>query len=204
MKQILPGVFHWTTFHEGIGDTVHSYLITTTDPQVVIDPRVPKGGLKEIARLGRPRMILLTNRLHYRHSGRFARAFGAKIYAHRAGAHAYGPRRHKVHLFDHGAQLRGGILALKVGELCPEETAYYFKMHGGILSLADAVIRVGNRLTFVPDALMGEDPEGVKRGLKKALTRLLKISFRHILFAHGEPILRKGKRALTNFLHDSP
>src|SRR4029453_12745747 len=186
MKEILPGVFHWTTFHEGIKDTVHSYLMTATDPQVVIDPRVPKQGLQAIAHQGHPRLILLTNRLHYRHSGRFARAFGAKIYAHRAGAQAFGPRRHKVHLFEHGARLPGGILALKVGALCPEETAFYFKLHGGILSIADALIRVGNRLTFVADELMGDDPEGVKRGLREALGKLLKRKFDHILFAHGE------------------
>jgi hypothetical protein len=200
MKEILPGVFHWTTFHEGIGDTVHSYLITATNPQIAIDPRVPKEGLDSIARIAHPRLILLTNRLHYRHSGRFARYFKAKIYAHRAGAQAFGPRRHKVHLFEHGARLRGGVLALKVGALCPEETAFYFKIHGGILSLADAVIRVGKRLQFVPDGLMGEDPEGVKRGLSLALSRFLRLKFRHLLFAHGEPILREGKKELADFL----
>jgi len=200
MEEILPGVFHWTTFHGGIGDWVHSYLITATDPQILIDPRAPKEGLKIIARVGRPRVILLTNRLHYRHSGRFARAFGAKIFAHRAGRHAFGPRRHKVHLFEHGIQLPGGVLALKVGAICPEETAFYFKLHGGIISLADALIRVRNRLQFVPDELMGEDPERVKRGLGQALGQLLSLPFNHILLAHGDPILRKGKKELRNFL----
>lgn len=200
MREILPGIFHWTTFHAGIGVTVHSYLSAATDPPVVLDPRVPEAGLGQIERIARPRHILLTNRLHYRHSGRFARAFGADIRAHRAGSKAFGPRRHRVHLFQHGARLPGGILALKVGSLCPEETAFFIPRHGGILSLGDAVIREGNRLGFVPDYLMGEDPQTVKRGLRRALRLLLRRRFQHLLLAHGRPWIGGGKDALRRFL----
>lgn len=45
MQEILPGVHHWTTFHEGIGQRVHSYYLTATEPAVLIDPRVPAQGL---------------------------------------------------------------------------------------------------------------------------------------------------------------
>jgi len=199
MKEILEGIYHWTTFHEGIGDTVHSYLITATYPAIVIDPRVPRGGLKVIAGIAQPQAVLLTNRLHYRQSGRFARYFGAKIYGHRAGAHAFGPKRHRVHLFEHGTRIAGGVLALKVGALCPEETAYYFKLHGGVISLADAVIRGRQGLRFVPDELMGKDPEWVKRGLKESLKRLLQRKFSHLLLAHGDPFVWDGKLALKKF-----
>lgn len=41
MKEILTGVFHWKSFHEGIYAYVHSYYINVTDPAVLIDPRVP-------------------------------------------------------------------------------------------------------------------------------------------------------------------
>lgn len=200
MKEILPGVFHWTTFHEGIGATVHSYLIAGLRYPVVIDPRVPEGGLRAIAGLAHPRHILLTNRLHYRHSGRFARAFHAKIWAHRAGAHAFGRRRYPVRLFRHGTSLPGGIQALKVGALCPEETAFYFKFHGGIISIGDAVIRAGNRLAFVPDELMGDDPEAVKHRLRQALSQLMTRHFDHILLAHGSPWVGGGKKELKRFL----
>lgn len=200
MQEILPGIYHWTTFHKGIGATVHSYLIAARQPAVLIDPRVPEGGLKEIKRLAKPQHILLTNRLHYRHSGRFARAFHAKIHAHQAGRKAFGPKRHRVHLFEHGAKLPGGIQALKVGALCPEETAFLIPLHGGILSLGDAVIREGHSLSFVPDFLMGNDPEKVKSKLRHALQKLLKQKFGHLLFAHGNPCIQGGKEALRKFL----
>jgi hypothetical protein len=200
MQEILPGIFHWTIFHEGIGATVHSYLIAATIPPVVIDPRVPKNGFKEFPSNIHPQIILLTNRLHYRHSGRFARAFDAKIWAHEAGKHAFGPKRHPVHLFKHGARLPGGIQALKVGALCPEETAFYLPLHGGILSIGDALIREGNNLQFVPDFLMGDSAEEVKRGLRQALGKLLRHKFDHLLFAHGKPWVGGAKKALRKFL----
>jgi hypothetical protein len=200
MREILPGIFHWTTFHEGIGSIVHSYFVAATNLPLVIDPRVPDEGLTWFTHKTPPQHILLTNRLHYRHSGRFARAFGAKIWAHQAGKKAFGVGRHKARLFKHGARLPSGILALKVGALCPEETAFHIPLHGGILSIGDALIREGGRLSFVPDFLMGEDPEGVKRGLKQAFRRLLRCKFDHMLFAHGTPLIGGAKKALKRFL----
>src|SRR5919109_1619763 len=46
MQEILPGIFHWITFHEGIEQDVHSYYIAATDPAVLIDPRIPAEGIQ--------------------------------------------------------------------------------------------------------------------------------------------------------------
>lgn len=200
VREILPGVFHWTTFHEGIGVRVHSYFVEAISPAFLIDPRVPSEGLAWFKSHKPPQNIFLTNRLHYRHSGQFARYFSATIWAHRAGRHAFGSRRHPVRLFQHGARLPAGVQALKVGALCPEETALLIPVQGGILAIGDALIREGDRLAFVPDFLMGEDPEGVKGGLRPALKGLLRFKFRHILFAHGQPLLNGAKPALRRFL----
>ena len=56
---------------------------------------------------------------------------------------------------------------------------------------------------FVPDRLMGEDPEGVKSGLLEALERLLEQDFEHLLFAHGEPIIGGAKAALKAFVEQA-
>jgi hypothetical protein len=92
------------------------------------------------------------------------------------------------------------VLALKVGVLCPEETAFYIPLGKGILSIGDAIIRDDGDLEFVPDYLMGDDPEGVKRGLKKVFTSHLKRDFDAMLFAHGEPIVSGAKKELRRFL----
>jgi hypothetical protein len=199
MDEILPGLFHWSTFHEGIGDIVHSYYVADVQPAFVIDPRVPDEGLGWFAGWPAPAHVYLTNRLHYRHSDRFVHTFGATVWCHSAGLHHFDHRR-PVRGFAHDETLPGGVLALPVGALCPEETALYWPRHGGVLSIGDAIIGVDDGLGFVPDALMGDDPAAVKRGLRTAFTRLLARDFDSLLFAHGPPWIGQGKAALAGFL----
>ena len=163
MKEILLGIFHWTTFHEEIEQDVHSYGVSATGPMILIDPRVPAAGMTAFDAKHRPEHIYLTNRLHYRHSAKFLEAFATKIWCHSAGLHEFSMHP-KVHGFEHGQELPGKILALEVGSLCPEETAFFIPANGGILSIGDAIIRVQGALQFVPDAFMGyvADPHGTR------------------------------------------
>ena len=101
MEEIIPHVFHWTAFHEGIGQDVHSYFVTGLGPGILIDPMVPSEGLGRFRRHVKPEHIYLTNRLHYRGSGRFVEAFGAKVWCHSAGLHEFEPDQ-KVRGFEHG------------------------------------------------------------------------------------------------------
>lgn len=199
MEQILPGIYHWTTYHEGIGEEVHSALIAGLDPPVLVDPRVPDEGLERFHRLGAPRHALLTNRHHYRHSPRFRDAFGTMVWCHRAGLHEF-PDDPQVHPFEHGDELPGGILALPVGVLCPEETALFIPLAGGVVALGDALIRNGADLGFVPDFLLGDDPPAIRRGLCRALAKLLERPFDHLLFAHGPPWLGGAREGLRTFI----
>ena len=198
MKEVLPGLFHWTAMHEKIGSPVHSHFLR--DAGVLLDPMLPAAGLDWFRKPGRePRTILLTNRHHWRHSARFVRAFGARVRCHRAGLHEF-TKGEPVEAFEWGEDLPGGVEALEVGVLCPEETALLLPVEGGALAFADAVIRdEDGELGFVPDQYIGEDPAAVKRGLKSAFRRLLARDFEHLLFAHGEPWIGGGKAALERF-----
>ncbi|MEZ4601196.1 MAG: hypothetical protein R2940_15510 [Syntrophotaleaceae bacterium] len=203
MKEILPGIFHWSNFHEGIGQRVHSCYLAGVTPPVLIDPRVPEEGLDWFQNRPKPEHIYLTNRLHYRHSDQFEKAFQARVWCHRAGMHHFGVGK-KVHPFDFGQELPGGLIALEVASLCPEETALYSALSGGLLFIGDAIIREGDDLAFVPDELMGEAPEEVKRGLKKAFLGHLKRDFNHLFFAHGKPWIGGAKEGLRQYLESLP
>lgn len=198
MQEILPGIHHWTTFHEGIGEKVHSAFIAATDPPLLIDPRVPAEGLDRFAARP-PAHVFLTNRHHYRHSPRFRSAFGTGIWCHRAGLHEF-PDDSLVHPFEHGDVLPGGVLALPVGVLCPEETALLIPAGDGILAIGDAIIRHGDELGFVPDPLLGDDPEAVKKGLRDVFLGHLERDFDHLLFAHGKPWIGGARAGLRRFL----
>ena len=53
-------------------------------------------------------------------------------------------------------------------------------------------------LAFVPDKFM-DDPERTKAGLREAYRRVARLEFRHLLLAHGEPVLETGREALADF-----
>lgn len=59
MREILPGVHHWTTVHRRWDINIHSYWLTTEG--LLIDPRVPDEGL-ELFEATPPVAALLTRR----------------------------------------------------------------------------------------------------------------------------------------------
>jgi glyoxylase-like metal-dependent hydrolase (beta-lactamase superfamily II) len=200
MREIRPGIFHWTAFHEGIGVDVSSYYVASA--RALIDPMLPPEGLDELARTQPPERILLTNRHHYRHSARFVDEFGCTLMCHEAGLHEFegGPA---VEGFRFGDEVAPGISALEVDAICDEETALHIESGEGILAFADAIICRKGVLGFVPDRYMGDDPEGVKQGVRTAVKRLLDRKFDSLLFAHGLPMLGGGRRALEEFQTDA-
>jgi hypothetical protein len=84
MREILPGVHHWTALREGIGVHVSSYYVEPAG--VVIDPMVPEEGLGVFAGLKKPQQVVLTSGLHTRCTVAFADAFGCVIRAPREAA----------------------------------------------------------------------------------------------------------------------
>src|SRR5947209_8737211 len=124
MDEVLPGVFHWTARHPRIHVEVSSYWLES--PGVLIDPLVPaEEGLEWFAaRSAVPGAILLSNRHHYRHAGRFAERFGCKVYCNRLGLHEFADGRDVVG-FDVGDRLPGGAVACELDAICPDDTALH-------------------------------------------------------------------------------
>jgi hypothetical protein len=203
VKEIAPGLWHWTTFHEGIGVRVSSYLVVERKLAFAIDPRVPEEGLRALTLFGTPRHAYLTNRLHWRHSSKLARELGTAVHVHRRGLHGV-PRGQRALPFEWGVALPGGVHTVEIASLCPEETAYFLPSKR-VLALGDSVIRDRLRgpLAFVDDELMGDDAVEVKRGLLAAFERVLELDWEHLLLAHGHPIVGRGKAELARFMADS-
>ncbi len=196
-KQIARGLYHWTAIHPEIRIRVSSYYLARE--RVLIDPLVPSpGGLEWLERHGPPEHILLTNRLHARHSARLVAAFGCTVWCPRAGLYDLAPEL-KARPFAAGDALPGGARAFRIGVLCPDESALLLPRVKA-LAVADGVIRDGNGpLSFVTDELLVDVPsqaQRVKRGLKAAYRRLAAEDFEYLLMAHGNPWLHDGRAAL--------
>jgi hypothetical protein len=196
MEEIVPGVFDWAAFHDGIRQDVHSHY--AVGARALIDPMLPAEGLEWFEGDRRPEVILLSNRHHYRDSGRFVEAFGCRVMCHEAGLHEFqgGP---DVRGFAPGDEPAPGIVVREVGAICPDEAALHL-VDAGALSVADGVIEGASGLEFVPDFLLGDDPEEVKRGLRDAYAKLADgLEFDALLMAHGAPVAEGGRELLRGF-----
>lgn len=201
MREILPGLFHWTAVHPKIRIPVSSYYVL--EPGVLIDPLLPEEGLDWFRARRAPEHVILTNRHHYRHSDRFASAFDCEVLCPEAGLHEFS-KGEAVRGFSPGRTLPGGIESHPVGALCPDESALRIPAAEGALAVADGVVRDGEGpLSFVPDSLIAETAEEVprvKQGLKESYARLLDLEWDHLLPAHGAPWIGGAREALRAFV----
>jgi len=203
MREVLPGVWHWTAVHPDIHIEVSSYWLEESG--VLIDPLVPREeGLEWFAaREHAPSAILLSNRLHYRESGIFAERFGCVVYCNSSGLHEFSDGR-AVLGFDIGDLLPGGVRAFEVDAICPDDTALYLPAERAV-AFADGIVSGGPHgreglLGFVPDGLM-DDPAETKRGLLRACERVLaELDFDHVLLAHGPPVIGDGRERLSELV----
>ena len=196
MREIAPGLWHWTARHERIHSDVSSYYLLAE--RVLIDAMVPPDGLSWFDEHGVPEHVLLTNRHHDRHAWRLRDAFGCTVHCVRSGLHELSGRG-PVEAFDFGDELPSGVIAYEIDAICPDETALYIPAHRA-LACADGVVRWPGRdgLSFVPDEYM-DDPEETKAALRDAYRSLLGLDFDLLLLAHGDPVVTSGKEALRTF-----
>src|SRR5262249_40768682 len=143
VREVLPGVFHWTAVHPEIRVDVHCHYLEAQC--TLLDPLVPEEGLAWFERRGPPRHVLLTNRLHSRASALFATRFGSDIWCNAEGLDHFGEGGElpglEVHGFRAGDELFGGVQSLRIGELCPDETAFWIPGPEPALAIADGIVR---------------------------------------------------------------
>lgn len=194
MEEILDGVWHWTATHPNTGSEVSSYWVRPAD--AVVDALLPDEGLDAFADQP-PERVLLSNRHHLRHGERFAERFGSVIECSKPGLHEFeaGP---PVEGFDFGDEVAPGVQALEVGAICPDESALFLR-DARALAIADGIRHYDGEMGFFPDWLLGDDPDGVRDGLRASYRGLLDLDFDNLLFAHGDPLVGGGKEALSRF-----
>jgi hypothetical protein len=201
VKEVLPGVHHWRALHPNIHVPVSSYWFE--EGGVVFDPLLADDEQLDwfAERPVQPAAVVLSNRHHYRHAGRFAERFGCPVLCNRSGLHEF-TGGEPVEGFDPGEELPGGVLAYGIGAICPDETALAIPSRVAVV-IADGVVRGrGDEgpLGFVPDSLMDDPPE-TRRGLLDAYGRMCaELEFEHLLLAHGGPVIGDGRAQLEELI----
>jgi glyoxylase-like metal-dependent hydrolase (beta-lactamase superfamily II) len=202
VRQIMPGVFHWTSHYSKIGFDVSSYFVAESG--TVLDPMIPPDvGLDWFQGEHAVETIALTNRHHDREAAAYCDAFGIQpVLVPESGLHEFEHKDLDVRGYAAGEEIIPGIVAHEVGAICPDDMALEIRS-AGALAMADGLVHFADGVRFVRDSYM-DDPEQTKRGLVQSLEALLAVDFDALLFAHGEPIVGGGKKALRDFLATNP
>ena len=191
-REILPGLFRWTAVHPRIGIEVSSHFLAGSG--IAFDPLLPAGGAGWFERHGGVESVVLSNRHHLRQAERLVERYGCPIRCCEAGLHEFseGP---EVVGFAFGDRLGEGVVALEMDAICPDDTVLRLEVGSGALLFADALINHG-AVGFVPDQLIGEDPDAVKRQVRERALELAEEPIEALLFAHGDAVLEGGREAL--------
>jgi hypothetical protein len=194
-RELVDGLFHWTAVHPNIGSRVSSYYVAPA--RAVIDPIEPEKGWDALP--GAVEVILLTSGHHTRGASELADRLGIPIRTSQPAADRI-DRALAVEVDAPGTEVAPGITSLHLGGISPDEGAYHIALDAGAVAFADGVVHTGSELAFVPDGLIGDEPERVKAELATAFQALLADqAFDHLLFAHGEPVVGGGRSALSDF-----
>jgi hypothetical protein len=195
VKELTPGIRHWSGPHPNLGREVSSYWLP--DLGVLLDPLAVPDEVEAIDE------IILSNRHHKRSAFEVRERFGAVLRVPRTGLHDFSPDD-PVEPYDYGEPLAGGaIMAHLVTELWPDDGVLHVPSLEAI-EIADTVLHDGGELELVPDNLMGDDPEADREGILSGLDRLsAELDFKHLLFAHGTPIVGDGHERLRAFLESA-
>lgn len=198
MEEILDGVFRWEAIHPRTESKVSCHFVAGS--RTAVDPLLPDEGIEWFDGPGVQRVVLST-RHHLRNAPQLAERFGCPILCHEAGLHEFedGP---EVDGFAFGDRLTTDIVALEMDSISPDDTVLKIESGGGALLFADSLIH-HDAVGFVPDRLIGDEPEEVKRRIRQRCDALLTEEFEHLLFAHGDPLLGSGREALCRVARGS-
>lgn len=200
MNEVVPGIHHWTARHPAIGTRVSSYYVEPAG--LLIDPLEPEDGFGFFDALDvAPQQVVLTIGLHWRHADRFRDRYGATVRCVSAGLQRFEGTDREAEPFEFGDEVAPGVTAVEVGGIAPDDTALHIEHGDGAMAFADGLVNMGGRPGFVPDNLLGDDPEPEKRAITESLRGIVEHRrFAALLFAHGDPIATGGHSALRNFL----
>ena len=194
MKEILPGLWHWTVIWPGIWP-LECYFLRTDSGSVIIDP-IESSRLVPIDTADDILAVIVTIGWHERSARLFGKRYGVPVYV---------PERDLCMIEDledfetygDGDLLLGGLRAIGVPGLTRGEQALYSAVHGGILFTADCV---GCAAKWAPDGMtIGGHPTGHPNP-PETLSHLLETPFTHLCPGHGEPLIDTGRTAFEALL----
>ena len=197
MKQILPGMWQWSSFSEEKQLDFNGLFLMVGEHKILIDPppMTAEAGTF-IRRNGPVDYIIVTNRDHVREAAIYQAEYRCQLQVPDADAAQMDVKPTKT--FKDGELLPGGIWVIQLqDQKSPGESALFIQQGRGVLIVGDALI---GKPAGAVSMLAAEKYADVTKA-KEGLRRLLKYQFESLLVGDGTSILAGGKQPVEQLLH---
>lgn len=199
MQEIGAGLWRWTGLHpawtpESVGweQEVACAYVEAEDAVVLVDPLVPpedeerfwRALDRDVGRLGRPVVVVLTAAWHARSTPAMVKRYGATVWAHPGGAARLGIR-------VDAPVLPQGIEAFEIPPAGEGQVALYLAARRALVT-AEALAGMDGGLVVQPSPQLGD-----RDRLVRCLRLLLELPVEVVLPAHGAPVLERGREAIA-------
>jgi len=238
--ELRPGLWRWTAPHpkwtpakdrpDGWGREVGClyYEPEGDQPTILVDPLAPPEGTDDarrfwesldadVARRGRPVLVLLGVHHHERGAAEFLRRYGrepgATVMGHEAGRPHLAPDVARAFTgFRDRTELPGGVTALPIDGVELSETVFWIPRHRALFT-SDALIGTSTlgggpagRVRVAPPSWGIETEAGARsyrETFRPSLRQLLDLPIELLIVSHGEPVTTGAAGALAEAL-ESP
>ncbi len=208
MRELAPGLWRWTAWHDEWKQDVGCVYCETSDAVVLFDPLVPTEDSqrfwqaldRDVERGGGTVDVLVTVFWHTRSTREVIQRYGGRVWAPSRARAAVARRAGEVtNPFRPGDGLPGGIEAHATGR--STEVIYWLPQHRALVA-GDVLLGAENgRVRICPESWL---PEGTgHRDVRKAMRPLLELPVERVLVSHGEPVLKDARRTLGQALSPS-
>ena len=189
MKQVLAGVWQWSTFSAEKQLDFNGLFLTVGEHRILIDPPpMSSDDMQYVKRGGRLDYIAITNRDHLREAASYKTEFNCQLWVPDADAPQMDVKPEKT--FKDGELLPGGIWVVHLhDQKSPGECALFIQQGKGVMIIGDALIGKPAGAVVMLPAEKYADVEKAREGLR----RLLKYQFDTLLVGDGQSILSGAK-----------
>src|SRR5215217_50844 len=196
MKQILPGMWQWSSFSEEKQLDFNGLFRMIGEHKVLVDlPPMTAEASTFIRRNGPVDYIVITNRDHVRQAAACQSEFKCQLQVPDADAAQMDVRPTKT--FKDGELLPGGLWVIHLkDQKSPGESALFIQQGRGVLIVGDALI--GKPAGAV--SMLAADKYADATKAKEGLQRLLKYQFESLLVGDGTSILAAAKQPVERLL----
>lgn len=199
LHQLESGDFVWQAFDPAVKADLFSTGLTSSAGTYLIDPiPLEDPELGSALGAGKSAGIIVTNVNHARAAALFARNLAVPLYA-RASA-CDGILDGAVREITAGTDQVAGLEVVAIdGAAAGEIALFRADASGGTVVVGDAIINSGSYgFTLLPAKYCRD-----AKLLRHSIRQLLDYSFERVFFAHGTPILARGRSRLAELLDAS-